>query len=118
MQDNVCGAAKMPRPFSCPRSCARVRHHYPAELPILPGGVFCFLAYFPYYVFCELLLYGVMRSSKHAMFDGCSLPATRPFDGYPYDVVLTLPSIAEAQVLHYGLVGVPYLVAVVPIEWQ
>ena len=46
------------------------------------------------------------------------LPPALQFDGYPYDVVLTLPSIAEAQVLHYGFVGVPYLVAVVPIEWQ
>ena len=49
---------------------------------------------------------------------GCTLSLTLPFHGNPYDVVPTLPSIAEAQVLHYGSVGVPYLGAVVPIERQ
>jgi hypothetical protein len=65
---------------------------------------------------CELRIYGVLRSSQHATSHDRSLPSTLLFDGYPYDVVLTLPSIAEAQVLHDGPVGVPYPVALVPIE--
>src|SRR5215208_34616 len=64
----------------------------------------------------ELRLYGVLRSSQHATSHGRSLPSTLLFDGYPYDVVLTLPGIDEAQLLHDGPVGVPYLVALVPIE--
>ena len=59
-------------------------------------------------------LYAVLSSSEHQR-PRLFLPPALQFDGYPYDVVLTLPSIAEAQVLHYGFVGVPYVVAVVPI---
>src|SRR5215210_946617 len=68
--------------------------------------------------FLELRVDGVLRSSRNATSHGRSFPPSLPFDGYPYDVVLTLPGIVEARVLHYGPVGVPYLVAVVSIERQ
>ena len=48
---------------------------------------------------------------------GSSSP-TLPFEGYPHNVVLALPSVVEVQVLHYGLVGVPDVVAVAPSEFQ
>src|SRR5215203_3162006 len=68
--------------------------------------------------FCELRFNGVLRSSYHVTSHGCSLPPTLPFDAYPHHVVLTLPSVAETQVLHDGLVSVPYPIAVIPIERQ
>src|SRR5215208_7878642 len=61
---------------------------------------------------------GVLRSSQQVTTRGYYLPPTLPFDDYPHHVVLTPPSVAEAQVLHDGPVGVPYLVALVPIERQ
>ncbi len=50
--------------------------------------------------FCELLLYGVLRSSQKFIASYASwllATVTLPFDDYPHHLVLTLPSGKEHQ---------------------